>query len=138
MMEKALIALGATGWVIKGESVYKNIQWKDGLALFTEEEVNAKIIELENQVAQRPNWQYLAGTLELYFNIGYAFNDGIFNQCFNMLIALLPTPKFDANSLVWRNFAFNLNLGKGAFTSEQIKEIETIFKTANVPFTFDA
>lgn len=46
MIERALQALGATGWLIVGESIYQNIQWQ-GSPQFTEQEVSAKAAELE-------------------------------------------------------------------------------------------
>lgn len=46
MIERALNALGASGWVIVGDPIYQNIQWQNNIVLFTEQEVNAKIAEL--------------------------------------------------------------------------------------------
>jgi hypothetical protein len=53
-LEQALGALGATGWAILGEATYQNIQWQNGLASFTEAEINAKIAELEASFTPKP------------------------------------------------------------------------------------
>ena len=93
-------------------------------------------------VAPVADWLGLTIALEPYFNIGLAANYVVFTQCFNMLVALQRTANFDPNRAEWRNFAFNLNLGKDAFTSEpnggQKAEIEAIFAAKGTPFTFDA
>jgi hypothetical protein len=84
-----------------------------------------------------PDWMGVMAGLEPYFNIGLAVNYLVFTQCFNMLIALQSTATFDPNNPAWRNFAYNLNLGKAAFTSQQKTEIEAIFTDSNIPFFFD-
>lgn len=86
----------------------------------------------------QPNWLGLTIALEPYFNIGLAANYVVFTQCFNMLVALQRTATFDHERIEWRNFAFNLNLGQAAFSAEQKVEIEAIFSTFDIPFTFDA
>lgn len=90
----------------------------------------------------QPDWLGLTIALEPYFNIGLAANYVVFTQCFNMLVALQRTANFDPNRVEWRNFAFNLNLGKAAFSAEpdggERGEIEAIFSTFDIPFTFDA
>lgn len=83
------------------------------------------------------NWQELITSLEPYFTIGLQGNYIVFTQCFNMLIALKRTATFNSNIEEWRNFAFNLNLGKDQFNNEQKTEIEAIFASVGVPFTFD-
>ena len=96
-------------------------------------------------IAPTIDWLGLISELEPYFNIGLGFSAasyGLFTQCLNMLVALKRTPNFNNTSIEWRNFAFNLNLGKDAFTSEpnggQKAEIEAIFAAKGTPFTFDA
>lgn len=84
------------------------------------------------------DWLGLTFALEPYFNIGLAANYAVFTQCFNMLVALQRTATFDHERIEWRNFAFNLNLGQAAFSAEQKGEIEAIFSTFDIPFTFDA
>lgn len=95
-----------------------------------------------NPVAPVADWLGLTIALEPYFNLGLAANYGVFTQCFNMLVALQRTANFDPNRVEWRNFAYNLNLGKDAFSSEpnggQKAEIEAIFTAKGTPFTFDA
>ena len=88
-------------------------------------------------VAPTTNWLGLTIALEPYFNIGLAANYVVFTQCFNMLIALQRLATFDANSLAWRNFAFNLNLGKDAFNAQQKTEIEAVFTSFDIPFAFE-
>jgi hypothetical protein len=83
------------------------------------------------------DWIGLITELEPYFNIGLAVNYPVFTQCLNMLVALKRTPNFDDTSVEWRNFAFNLNLGKDAFSAQQKTEIEAVFAGKDVPFIFD-
>ena len=91
-------------------------------------------------VAPVADWLGLTIALEPYFNIGLDANYVVFTQCFNMLVALQRTANFDPNRVEWRNFAYNLNLGKDAFSSEpnggQKAEIEAIFTAKGMPFTF--
>ena len=93
-------------------------------------------------IAPVADWLGLTIALEPYFNIGLAANYVVFTQCFNMLVALQRTANFDPNRVEWRNFAFNLILGKEAFSAEpdggERGEIEAIFSTFGIPFTFDA
>jgi hypothetical protein len=88
-------------------------------------------------IAPTIDWAGLIAELEPYFNIGLAANYVVFTQCLNMLVALKRTASFDNISIEWRNFAYNLNLGKDAFTPTQKTEIEAIFDAKDTPFIFD-
>ena len=92
---------------------------------------------LSESITPSTDWQLLITLLEPYFNIGLNANYVVFTQCFNMLLALKRTANFNPNIDEWKNFAFNLNLGKDAFNAIQKAEIETIFKQVNIPLTFN-
>ena len=95
-------------------------------------------VEIPQAGELSPDWNGLTTALEPYFNIGLAANYVVFTQCFNMLLVLQASSIFDLNEPSWRNFVYNLNLGKDAFSSAQITEIEAIFAAKNVPFIFNS
>jgi hypothetical protein len=126
------------------ESAYQNPTREVGIASWQSFLASGNELEVIDPVPipTDPDWIGLIAALEPYFNIGLAANYVVFTQCFNMLVALQTTTFFDSNRVEWRNFVFNLNLGKDAFSSEpdggQRGEIESIFSTFDIPFTFEA
>lgn len=134
-IEQALTALGATDWIIVNESTYSNIKWKDDIVLFTEEETNTKLAQLKSEFIPQPKWEQFMIAMEPFFAKGLTANYTVFTQMFNMLL-ILKDKNLPANtSFEWRNFQFNWNMIKPAFTAEEIIQIETAMIEANIPIT---
>lgn len=97
---------------------------------------DAEIAELQSVPAPqpRPDWAQFIDAMRLYFPIGLAANYPVFTQIFNMLLALRDRNlEADDKNVEWQNFALNFDIGKAAFTPEQLKEIEAAMAAANIP-----
>ena len=81
-----------------------------------------------------PDWAGFMESMRLYFPIGLGSNYAVFTQIFNMLLALRDRQlEADQKNVEWQNFSFNFNLGRPAFTPEQMGEIEAAMIAANIP-----
>ena len=81
-----------------------------------------------------PDWAGFMESMRLYFPIGLGANYAVFTQIFNMLLALRDRQlEADQKNVEWQNFSFNFNLGRPAFTPQQMGGIEAAMIAANIP-----